>query len=138
MEITACPKCGSQRIFQGRLKEGVLTGYTSREVCRNCGYQGSPFIFDHEEDYKNFLEQLKKEGKVVEKPKILEKKSEIVKTSYKSIGFVFFIIILLVAIGLIASLIIFTGILIIVGIILFIALFIVIISITYSRHLFGK
>ena len=54
MKITACPICGSRKIFQGRLKEGVLTGYTSRYVCRKCGYQGSPIIFDSEKEYKKF------------------------------------------------------------------------------------
>ena len=65
MTITACPKCGSRKIFQGRLKEGVLTGYTSKEVCRDCGYHGSPIIFDSMEEYNKFLEGLKaeKEGK---------------------------------------------------------------------------
>ena len=64
MEIFACPKCGSRRIFQGRLGEGVLTGYTSRNVCRDCGYQGMPIIFDSEKEYKKFLESksLKKPG----------------------------------------------------------------------------
>ena len=61
MEITACPRCGSRNIFQGRLKDGVLTGYTSRDVCRNCGYRGSPIIFDSENEYKKFVEELKKE-----------------------------------------------------------------------------
>ena len=61
MEIIACPKCGSRRIFQGRLKEGVLTGYTSKEVCRDCGYQGIPLIFDDVESYKNFLKALEEE-----------------------------------------------------------------------------
>ncbi len=61
MEIKACPKCGSIKIFQGTLGDGVLTGYTSRQVCRNCGYQGMPLIFNNEKNYKNFLEGLKKE-----------------------------------------------------------------------------
>lgn len=60
MEITACPKCGSKKIYQGRMSDGVLTGYTSRNVCRNCGYQGPPIIFDSEEDYKKFLDEKKK------------------------------------------------------------------------------
>jgi len=64
MEIKACPRCGSRRIYQGRLRDGVLTGYTSRDVCRNCGYQGMPIIFDSEKEYKSFL-----------KGKSLEKKS---------------------------------------------------------------
>ena len=59
MSITACPRCGSKKIFQGRLKEGVLTGYTSKEVCRDCGYRGSPIIFDSEKEYKIFVEELK-------------------------------------------------------------------------------
>lgn len=68
MEITACPNCGSRRIFQGRLKDGVLTGYTSRDVCRDCGYRGSPLIFDNDEYYQNFLKGLKaeKEGKTID------------------------------------------------------------------------
>jgi len=61
LEIIACPKCGSRKIFQGRLKEGVLTGYTSKEVCRDCGYQGIPIIFDDVENYKKFLEALNAE-----------------------------------------------------------------------------
>jgi hypothetical protein len=68
MEITACPKCGSRNIFQGRLKDGVLTGYTSREVCRDCGYTGSPIIFDSEKEYNKFLEGLEKDDKGKNKP----------------------------------------------------------------------
>lgn len=60
MEITACPNCGSRRIFQGRLRDGVLTGITTRDVCRDCGFQGSALIFDKEEDYNNFYEEKKK------------------------------------------------------------------------------
>lgn len=54
MSITACPKCGSRKIFQGRLKDGVLTGYTYRYVCRECSYQGSPVIFDNIDEYNKF------------------------------------------------------------------------------------
>lgn len=61
LEITACPKCGSRKIFQGRLKEGVLTGYTSSQVCRECGYHGPALIFDDIDSYKKFLDALKKE-----------------------------------------------------------------------------
>jgi hypothetical protein len=60
LSITACPKCSSRKIFQGRLKEGVLTGYTDRYVCRECGYQGSPLIFDNIEEYHKF--QIKKKS----------------------------------------------------------------------------
>ncbi len=55
MEIIACPNCGSRRIYQGTMGDGVLTGYTTRNVCRNCGYQGMPIIFDSETDYKKFI-----------------------------------------------------------------------------------
>ena len=48
MEIIACPNCGSRKIYQGTMGEGVLTGYTTRSVCRNCGYQGMPIIFDQD------------------------------------------------------------------------------------------
>ena|GEM_PF-6125468 len=54
MSITACPKCGSRKIFQGRLKDGVLTGYSDRYVCRECSYQGSPVIFDNIDEYNKF------------------------------------------------------------------------------------
>jgi F0F1-type ATP synthase assembly protein I len=64
MEITACPKCGSRKIFQGRLKEGVLTGYTpTKYVCSECGYQGNPIIFDSIEEYKKFLKEFKSDSK---------------------------------------------------------------------------
>jgi hypothetical protein len=66
MRITACPKCGSKNIFQGTMGDGVLTGYTTKDVCRNCGYQGSPIIFDSEREYEFFLTEF--EG-VVDKGK---------------------------------------------------------------------
>ncbi len=55
MKIYACPKCGSRQIYQGRIGDGVLTGYTNKEVCRNCSYQGMPIIFDTEKEYNKFL-----------------------------------------------------------------------------------
>jgi len=58
VEITACPKCGSRKIFQGNMGEGVLTGYSSKNVCKDCGYQGMPIIFDSEIEYKKFLKGL--------------------------------------------------------------------------------
>ena len=57
MKIIACPNCGSRRIYQGTMGDGVLVGYTFREVCRNCGYQGMPIIFDSEEEYRKFLKE---------------------------------------------------------------------------------
>ena len=64
MNVTACPKCGSRKIFQGRLKEGVLTGYTDRYVCRDCGYQGSPLIFDSLDEYNKFQMEKKSDKPV--------------------------------------------------------------------------
>lgn len=63
MEITACPQCGSQKIYQGTMGDGVLTGYTSRNVCRDCGYRGMPFIFDSEKEYKKFLDGISNDRK---------------------------------------------------------------------------
>ena len=59
MDITACPKCGSKRIFQANIGSGLPSGYTSKYVCKDCGYKGMPFIFDNEDDYKNFLKTKK-------------------------------------------------------------------------------
>jgi rRNA maturation protein Nop10 len=64
MEIKACPRCGSTNIYQGTIGDGVLTGYTNRDVCKNCGFQGMPVIFNSEEDYKKFLNGLKKDKSI--------------------------------------------------------------------------
>lgn len=72
MEIIACPNCGSKKIFQGTMGDGVLTGYTTRSVCKNCGYQGMPIIFDTEENYQKFL----KEKKTLSKKKEIKKKDK--------------------------------------------------------------
>ncbi len=74
MEIKACPNCGSRRIFQGRMGDGVLTGYTSRNVCRDCNYQGMPIIFDSEKEYKKFLESKSLNKKTSKKFKSERKK----------------------------------------------------------------
>ncbi|MEA3458569.1 MAG: hypothetical protein U9R21_07825 [Candidatus Thermoplasmatota archaeon] len=58
MEIIACPQCGSRNIRQGTIRDGELGGYTTRDVCKNCGYIGMPIIFDSEEAYKKFLEAI--------------------------------------------------------------------------------
>lgn len=76
MEIKACPNCGSTQIYQGRMGEGVLTGYTSRNVCRNCGYQGMPIIFDTEKEYKKFLESKSQKKKGKEASKDITKKED--------------------------------------------------------------
>ena len=64
MEIFACPNCGSRKIYQGTMGDGILTGYTYKDVCRNCGYQGMPIIFNSEEEYKVFLKQKLSEKKL--------------------------------------------------------------------------
>ena len=79
MEIIACPNCGSRRIFQGRMGDGVLTGYTSRNVCRDCNYQGMPIIFDSEKEYNKFLDS-KSLNKKKLKSELKEKKKTIKKT----------------------------------------------------------
>ena len=58
MEIIACPRCGSRNIRQGTIRDGELGGYTTRDVCKNCGYIGIPIIFDSEEAYEKFLEAI--------------------------------------------------------------------------------
>ncbi len=94
MEIIACPNCGSRKIYQGTMGDGVLTGYTFREVCRNCGYQGMPIIFVSEKEYKNFLKE--KTSKKQSNIKIEEKKS--IKQK-RPIGLIFLsLIIILLAI----------------------------------------
>ena len=75
MKITACPKCGSKNIFQGTMGDGVLTGYTTKDVCRNCGYQGSPIIFDSEKEYKKFLAEF--EGGIDKKKTALKEESSV-------------------------------------------------------------
>lgn len=75
MEITACPKCGSKNISMGTIGSGVTFGVTSwKEVCRDCGYQGSPIIFGSEKEYKKFLEELNENKE--QKVKTVTKKEE--------------------------------------------------------------
>ncbi len=59
MEITACPNCGSKNIGIGTLGDGIISGLSSwKEVCRNCGYQGSSIVFESETEYQKFLDAL--------------------------------------------------------------------------------
>ena len=60
MGIVACSQCGSKNIRQGTIQNGVLTGYTSRDVCRDCGSHALPIIFDTEQAYRKFLDEIKK------------------------------------------------------------------------------
>ena len=66
MRITACPRCGSRRIYAGTMGDGVLVGYTTKDVCRDGGYQGMPLIFDSEKEYGKFLEGLQKNKELVD------------------------------------------------------------------------
>ena len=59
MKIAACSQCGSTNLRQGSLKDGLLLGLTSKYVCRDCKFQGIPFIFDTKEDYINFVKGVK-------------------------------------------------------------------------------
>ncbi len=63
MKISACPKCGGKDIPQGNLRDGILTGYTVKYVCKDCDYQGIPIIFGSEKEYNIFLKCIKKEEK---------------------------------------------------------------------------
>jgi hypothetical protein len=63
VDIKACPRCGSQRIYMGTLKGGVIYGLTSWKMqCRECGYQGQPLLFDTQEAYEKFKEGLASTG----------------------------------------------------------------------------
>jgi rRNA maturation protein Nop10 len=94
MDILACPNCGSRKIYQGTMGDGVLTGYTFKEVCRNCGYQGMPIIFSSEEEYKKFLiEKLSKKNLYKNLRDVKKEKIVINKRPIGVIILVFFIII---------------------------------------------
>jgi len=79
MTIAACPRCGSTRIEMGTLGTGVTFGVTSwKSVCRNCGYQGEPLLFDTEKGYNEFFQKLTKN--VSPKETTESGKTEIVET----------------------------------------------------------
>jgi hypothetical protein len=45
----------------GTMGSGVTFGVTSWiEMCRDCGYQGQPILFDSEQEYQKFLEKLRR------------------------------------------------------------------------------
>jgi hypothetical protein len=59
MKFRVCPRCGSKNIFAGKMSSGILYGVSSwTEECRNCGFKGSPVVFDSKEDYLLFLKGL--------------------------------------------------------------------------------
>ncbi len=60
MEIRACPKCGSKHIDAGTIGAGIMYGITSwKSMCKECGYQGEPLIFNSEVAYSKFLDGIK-------------------------------------------------------------------------------
>jgi len=62
MAIYACPRCGSQEIFMGTMDSGVIIGLTStKNVCKNCEFQGAHLQFESEKEYLEFIETLKKD-----------------------------------------------------------------------------
>jgi len=89
MKIKACPNCGSKNISAGTMGSGVTFGVTSwKEMCRDCGYQGQPINFDSENDYKNFLKEIKqkpqeKETKLEEKPSVEDQVDEVINATEK-------------------------------------------------------
>jgi transcription elongation factor Elf1 len=75
MKISACPICGSKNINAGTLDSGVTFGVTSwKSVCKECGYQGEPLLFDSEQEYSKFLEELKDEKPQTEQTDLNEER----------------------------------------------------------------
>jgi hypothetical protein len=60
MRLRVCPRCGSKNIFAGKMSSGILYGVSSwMEECRDCGYKGSPVIFESTDEYITFLKKLR-------------------------------------------------------------------------------
>ena len=65
-EISACMVCGSTRVSRF-LKYPLSSGEVAEPMytCENCGNYGTPVIFNSDEDYNNFLEEISKdEGRI--------------------------------------------------------------------------
>ena len=79
MKIYACPRCGSKEIFMGTIDSGVLIGMTStKNVCKNCGFQGNPILFDSEQEYQHFLKEIKQETtKTTKEQEVTTNKNEL-------------------------------------------------------------
>ena len=85
MEITACPVCGSTNIGIGTLGDGIISGLSSwKEVCRNCGYQGSSLLFESEEEYQKFLTALKEGSPLTFETKSRKEKKPVKKEKNKA------------------------------------------------------
>ena len=63
MKTSTCPRCGSKEIGPNNLKTGLMIGFRVKYVCKDCDYQGMPFIFGSEKEYNAFLKGIKKEEK---------------------------------------------------------------------------
>ncbi len=80
MRLRVCPRCGSKNIFAGKMSSGILYGVSSwMEECRDCGYKGSPVIFDSPEEYANFLKKLRLSKKSSTKNLVKEGDDELVE-----------------------------------------------------------
>jgi len=74
MKITACPKCGSKNISMGTMGSGITFGITSwNEMCKDCGYQGQPIVFD----------SLDKKTELKEEPSVEDEVDEVIDVSQK-------------------------------------------------------
>jgi len=78
MEVIACPKCGSLRIYQATISDGLFPGGGEgmKYVCRECNYQGMPIIFSSEKEYKTFIEKIKNKPFMEKIPEKEEGKKE--------------------------------------------------------------
>ena len=54
MNIAACSRCGSTNLRRVSIRDDLLSGLSSKYVCRDCKLQAVPFIFDSEEEYLKF------------------------------------------------------------------------------------
>ena len=52
MRITAFPLCGSKNVGIGGIRDGVHPQEFLKQVCKNCGWTGTPLEFDTEEEYQ--------------------------------------------------------------------------------------
>ena len=49
MEITTCPHCGSKHMQQETVKDAVINESVLSYICKDCGYQGAPLVFERYE-----------------------------------------------------------------------------------------
>lgn len=59
MDISACPSCASRRMRDPGIGDGSILGLaTVGAVCPECGFQGSPLLFDDEEAFEAFRDDV--------------------------------------------------------------------------------